>query len=110
MSLTDEALGTYLAAREAERLADVEDTLRGMNPRERRLVQEAAVMGYVRGVQAGRSASVLRNEDAKIPPGSVTLVDVVDACLSMPDLYPTMSRVLRVGQKRRESLNGAQRG
>lgn len=73
----------YLATREAERADAINAVLAGMTERERRLVKEAAVMGYVQGRRH------LQGEDH--PKDSVVLATVIDACLSNDDLYPTIS-------------------
>jgi hypothetical protein len=56
-----------------------------LNVREVRLFREAAVMGYVRGVIAGKVGT------DKIPGDLDVLAHVVSCCLSMPDLYPVIS-------------------
>jgi hypothetical protein len=62
--------------------AELAGYLDAMTPRERRLVRDAAVMGYVRGNMAGKCG------DFTIPPDVEILHEVVDACLAFPDLYP----------------------
>lgn len=79
-----EEIVTYLAARDRERGQRIDEALAALTPRERQLVKEAAVMGYVRGKLAPR--------DLQIPPDTAVLRDVVAACLAMPDLYPTIAR------------------
>lgn len=81
-----EGLVAYVAARDRERAQQVSEALAALTPRERALVKEVAVMGYVRGALAAGAI------DAKIPPDSAVLADVVGACLAMPDLYPTLAR------------------
>lgn len=78
-----EELITYLAVRDRERGVRVTAALDARTPAERVLMKEAAVMGYVQGMQAGR--------DSRIPPDSAVLRSVVAACLEMPDLYPAIS-------------------
>lgn len=53
----DDMLVQYLAIRDQQRTERAEVTLSAMNPRERKLVREAAVMGYVRGAMAGEVAA-----------------------------------------------------
>lgn len=72
-----------LAARLQREHERVERTLAALTERERRLVREAAVMGYVRGAR-----SVPGGHLAQIGPHAEILAEVVGACLSMPDLYP----------------------
>jgi hypothetical protein len=86
-----DALAAYLAEREEERNETVRRTLAAMTERERWLVREAAVMGYVCGQIAG-SVGV----DA-IPHDSAVLVEVVDACLALDDLYPIMNSLAEEG-------------
>lgn len=99
-----EQLVRYFNIRQEERSQRVESVVAALNPRERKLVREAAVMGYVRGTMAG---AVAGREGAKpeIPPDSFVLREVVDACLSMPDLYPTFERMERTAM-RRERASG----
>lgn len=78
----------YLAERDLRRAGRVEHTLAAMTVRERRLVREAAVMGYVQGVRA-----VPGGHNATIPPDSTILARVVGACLAFPDLYPVIGRI-----------------
>jgi FixJ family two-component response regulator len=86
-----DALALYLAERDDERAETVRRTLAAMTERERWLVREAAVMGYVCGQIAG-SVGV----DA-IPRDSAVLAEVVDACLALDDLYPTMNSLTEEG-------------
>lgn len=79
------ALITYLAHREQQRAEAVDATLASLTERERRLIREAAVMGYVRGR--------MHPEGQDQPKDSTVLAEVVDACLAMPDLYPVISGV-----------------
>lgn len=82
MSQTSRELARYLAVREQHRRDTVDAALATLTERERLLIREAAVMGYVQGVQAGRCG------DVEIPPDSEVLFRVVDGCIAMPDLYP----------------------
>jgi hypothetical protein len=82
-----DGLARYFALRQQQRDAEVNQVLARMTERERRLVREAAVMGYVRGALAaagGRPAP-------PIPPDSAVVADVVSACLTMSDLYPVIA-------------------
>lgn len=80
-----EALIRYLADRDAQRTRDVETTLTAMTERERRLVREAAVMGYVRGR--------MHPAEADHPKDSAVLHEVIAACLATSDLYPVISGI-----------------
>lgn len=85
MSLDLNALAEYLAVRDAQRAEDVTRTLDALSPRERQLVREAAVMGYVQGV---RYADAIGR--VTIPPDRVIVHRVVDACRAFDDLYPLL--------------------
>lgn len=78
-----EQLIAYFAARERFRAQQVDAALARRTPDELKLMQEAAVMGYVQGMMAGR--------DVQIPKNLALLRMVVGACLAMPDLYPAIS-------------------
>lgn len=75
---------SYLATMDRYRARQVDAALRARTPDELILMKEAAVMGYVQGMQAGR--------DVPIPKDSAILRMVIGACLAMPDLYPAISR------------------
>ena len=79
-----EGFANYLAARERDRNEQIDRALQEMTLRERTLVKEAAVMGYVRGVMASAPST----RDVQIPPDATVLREVVAACQAMPDLYP----------------------
>jgi hypothetical protein len=69
-------------------------------PREQKLVREASIMGFVRDAMAGRFAA-RAGVSPDIPDGRDILAEVVSACLSMPDLYPTFERMERTANRRR---------
>jgi hypothetical protein len=75
----------YLDARIQARGERVRDVLAALTERERRLVREVAVMANVRGMQRGQAGQL------EIPGDTAVVTDVIDACLGMPDLYPTIS-------------------
>ena len=83
--VSDEELARYLGDRDARRAKAVRRTLDGLSDRERALLREGAVMGYVRGSMAAGGSQ-------RVPPDEQILVEVVDACLAHPDLYPTLTR------------------
>jgi hypothetical protein len=63
------------------------EILSGLTERERLLVQEVAVMGYVQGYAQG-----MRHPHRPDCPGDEQiLMTIVDACLGFPDLYPTIT-------------------
>lgn len=80
----DDFLLDYLAKRDAERADAVQERLATLTERERLLIKEAAVMGYVQGVRNGPYRD-------KIPGDRAILAEVVQACISFNDLYPTIS-------------------
>jgi hypothetical protein len=82
MSEIPDALATYLAARDHTRADQIADAFAALTPREKSLVWEAAVMGYVQGTQARHPA---------VPADSVIVADVIGACIAMPDLYPAIA-------------------
>lgn len=86
MTVLPEHLLAYLASRDGHRAGQVDRTLANLTARERLLVREAAVMGYVTGVQAGPGREL-------IPKDSQIVAEVVSACLTMPDLYPLLNAV-----------------
>lgn len=83
MSALPDYLVEYLEKRDAERAERVNAVLAGLTERERALVKEAAVMGYVQAARVSGGRGV---------PGDATiLVKVVEGCLGFPDLYPTIA-------------------
>ena len=78
-----ESLLTYLAARDAQRADAVNTFLASLTDRERGLVHDAAVMGYVQGL--------MRDRNDGVPKDSQTVALVIDACFAFPDLYPTVN-------------------
>lgn len=75
----------YFAAREQQRARTVQRALDTLNPYENRILREAAVMGYVRGLMAGRAGVEQPGPDAD------TVAEVVGACAAMADLYPIIA-------------------
>lgn len=86
-----EPLVTYLAQRDAARAEAVASVLGALTDRERALIKEAAVMGYVRGT--------MHPKGEKHPKDSAVLAEVVDACLAFPDLYPAINFVAEEAQR-----------
>jgi hypothetical protein len=70
----------YFEQRQQARTNRVNAFLATLTPREHALVEQAAVMGYVRGTMAPK--------DAEIPLNKEILADAVNACFVFPDLYP----------------------
>ncbi|MEU1450592.1 hypothetical protein [Streptomyces mirabilis] len=77
------SLITYFANRQAARADRVRAFLDSLTDRERALVEQAAVMGYVRGSMAPRGEEIPLNKEI--------LAEVVDACFVYPDLYPVFN-------------------
>ncbi|MFF4338125.1 hypothetical protein [[Kitasatospora] papulosa] len=80
-----DALVDYFVQRSAERADAVTKFLGNLTDRERTLIREAAVMGYVHGRRHPR--------DEDHPKDAAVLHLVVDACLAAPDLYPAIAAV-----------------
>ncbi|MFY1686379.1 hypothetical protein [Plantactinospora sp. WMMB782] len=89
----------YFAARERQRAETVNRALATLSPFERRLVREAAVMGYVRGAMAGHLDG-RQGREQEIPKDATILVEVVGACISMDELYPYLAAASE-GKRRR---------
>lgn len=84
MNMSD-VLKTLLAYgdRRAQEAADqVNSFLGGLTDRERRLVKEAAVMGYVQGARD--------NGGRKVPTDATIVVKVLIEAQKFSDLYPTL--------------------
>lgn len=78
-----ESLIAYLAQRDAARADAVTAVLESLTDRERALVKDAAVMGYVRGMTHPMGEAIL---------GDWAIVsEVIEACLAFPDLYPAIN-------------------
>lgn len=95
-----ESLVRYLATRDAQRADDVQSILDALTVREQRLVQDAAVMGYVRGRMSSRDEPIPKNGailgetvDACLTHRDAILREVVGACQSFPDLYAVLTGV-----------------
>jgi hypothetical protein len=73
----------YLQQRDAARAEDAAAFFATLTDRERALVKDAAVMGYVQGTRHPKGE--------KHPKDSWVTALVVQECLSMPDLYPAIN-------------------
>ncbi|MFF8784751.1 hypothetical protein [Streptomyces sp. NPDC015125] len=73
----------YLEKRQADRAERVHALLASLTKRERALLQDTAVMGYVRGS--------LHPRDEEIPLNKEIVAEVVSACFAFPDLYPAVN-------------------
>jgi hypothetical protein len=93
----------YFESRQRQHADAVNQALSTLRPYERRLVREAAVMGYVRGAMAGRSRATLGEpRDGDIPPDASILADVIGACIDMD--YPYLAAASE-GRRRRITKN-----
>ncbi|MFI1728213.1 hypothetical protein ACH40E_03025 [Streptomyces acidicola] len=79
------SLIAYLAGRDAARANAVNNLLDRLTPRERALIRDTAVMGYVRGR--------MHPQGEQHPKDGAVLAEVIDACLAFPDLYPAVNAV-----------------
>lgn len=79
------ALASYLVSRQ-HHTKEVAHVWTSLTDRERRLVKEAAVMGYVQGAMRYAGAAAV-----EVPPDRWITSTVIDACLDASDLYPTLS-------------------
>jgi hypothetical protein len=80
--------------RRAERADAVNAVLGALTPKERHLIHDAAVMGYVRGLLHGK-----HTPNDGVPKDSLIVAEVIDACLAMPDLYPGLNAVAEDAQR-----------
>jgi hypothetical protein len=83
MTALPEWLVSYIEQRDAARVDAVNAALAKLTDRERALVKDAAVMGYVRGR--------MHPDGEDHPKDGQVLVEVIDACLAHPDLYPAVN-------------------
>jgi hypothetical protein len=86
--ITDAELMRYLAARDQARADQVADRLARLTERERALVREAAIMGWVHGAMT--AAPNMAAVKAAIPPDSRIVATVVLECASHSDRYPVL--------------------
>lgn len=81
-----DSLVQYIADRDRQRADAVRQRLDELSPRERKLIREAAVMGYVQGIRA-----VPGGWQQTIPGDANIVHTVVAACQSFNDLYPMLA-------------------
>lgn len=94
-------LVTYLASRDRQRTEAVNRALATLKPFERRILREAAVMGYVRGAMAGRSRATMGEpRDGDVPADASIVHEVISCCASMGELYPYLAEATE-GRRRR---------
>ena len=82
----------YVAARDTERDDHVNRTLGALTDRERALVREAAVMGYVHGRLDERAA-------IDFPQDRAIVWGVIDACRVHADRYPAINALTAVNEE-----------
>lgn len=92
-AVTDDALAQYFATRQQQRTDRVEEFLGTLTPRERWLLREGMVMGYVLGDRRGAATAATRwTAGAEEFPGDAEIVaSVVAHCQSTADLYPVIA-------------------
>lgn len=73
----------YLAGRDAARAQGAADQFATLTDRERGLVHDAAVMGYVQGMR--------HPQGERIPKDHQVVALVVQECLAFAELYPTLT-------------------
>lgn len=88
-------LDGYFQTRQEQETGRVAAVLAAMTPRERKLVQEVAVMASVRAARLYAGPGRVR-----IPLDSDIVIDAISACLHMEDLYPIVARLERVSHRR----------
>lgn len=93
-------LAQYILSQDRRRADRVGRVYSSLPPNIRQLVKDVAVMGYVRGLAAGR------NGDYNLPLDSVVVAEVIDACLTFPDLYPAVSAIEEMTRPSREESAG----
>ncbi len=89
-----DAIVQMFAAREQQRRERIARLWGALTKRERELVREVAAMTNVRAtMRAGQHTQAP-------PPDAAVVYDTLAACLSMPDLYPTLARIARIAERR----------
>lgn len=76
-----------VALNAARRMDRANELWAALSDREKLLVKEAAVMGYVRGAMWAAPSSELT-----VPRDSVIVAEVVQCCDGMADKYPTIAQ------------------
>lgn len=72
----------YILKRDQQYMQDVNDFLASLTQRERLLLKDIAVMGYVQGMR--------RPKNEKIPTDGAIVCTVVHACFAFSDKYPAV--------------------
>lgn len=90
------------AANQERRASRANTAFELLRPCERRIVREAAVMGYVLGHQAGRLDAQLSQAEIRAawPKDFAVLQNVLEHCDSTSDLYPYLAAACD-GRRRR---------
>lgn len=89
MSSMPEWVAEHLARREAGRTKAASKMLESLSPRNRKLVREAAIMGYVLGT---------RNADGALPGDDAIVTCVLIEAMKNGDLYPAINRLSKLDQ------------
>lgn len=100
-----EYLMTYLVDRDAQRAQAVDDFLTKITPRERALITQIAVMGYVQGIRHPEGERIPKNAPILAKALAPLLSEVVDACFAFPDLYPAITAITRYTADVQDSLD-----
>jgi hypothetical protein len=97
----EDHLNAYFAIRRQQRDDEIRRTWEALSPHAQRIFRDAAVMGYVCGTRAGQD---------RIPSDPDIVTEVLGAAIAMPDLYPTVQRARRRGERlaRRGDESGAE--
>lgn len=80
-----ESILRYLESQEQGRVETANDAMKQLTDRERHVLREAAVMGWVRGAMSAGGGS------ESIPKDIAILVEVINCCRSNADLYPKIA-------------------
>jgi hypothetical protein len=96
---TEERFARYLEARENERREARNAAIRAMTEDERKLLHNAAVMGFVHGNMHG---SARPNDLDRFPTDLDIIVRVLDACATQEDRsYPFLAPLMKRGERPR---------
>lgn len=86
--VNEELLEKYLAGRERARWDEANEMFETLSERERALVRDAAIMGFVQGSMAAGGIS-----RESFPKDRVILRDTLLGCSEHKDLYPTIGTI-----------------
>ncbi|QQN79775.1 hypothetical protein [Streptomyces sp. XC 2026] len=86
-----EWLAADIATREAARHDRAAAAFAEATDRERALIHDAAVMGYVQGL--------IRSREEGAPKDSQVIALVIQECLAFPDLYPAVAALAEAAEQ-----------